>query len=121
MKLKIIRIFSTVFICIRYWIFVFLEYLQIYGADGSLLRAESRRGRGKGRGGGAVSILWFFCIDLNYYSLILVKIILYSKKSLKSCPTNMIRFLMKKKNQNAQFYHKKRQNIYFKLHLQGKK
>lgn len=31
--------------------------LQIYGADGSLLRAESRRGRGKGRGGGAVSIL----------------------------------------------------------------
>lgn len=30
-------------------------YLQIYGADGSLLRAESRRGRGKGRGGGAVS------------------------------------------------------------------
>lgn len=26
--------------------------LQIYGADGSLLRAESRRGRGKGRGGG---------------------------------------------------------------------
>lgn len=37
---------------------VFLPFiLQIYGADGSLLRAESRRGRGKGRGGGAVSIL----------------------------------------------------------------
>lgn len=34
----------------------FSIYLQIYGADGSLLRAESRRGRGKGRGGGAVSI-----------------------------------------------------------------
>lgn len=33
----------------------FIFYLQIYGADGSLLRAESRRGRGKGRGG-AVSI-----------------------------------------------------------------
>lgn len=32
-------------------------YFQIYGADGSLLRAESRRGRGKGRGGGAVSFL----------------------------------------------------------------
>lgn len=34
----------------------FVIYFQIYGADGSLLRAESRRGRGKGRGGGAVSI-----------------------------------------------------------------
>lgn len=31
--------------------FLFL-LLQIYGADGSLLRPESRRGRGKGRGGG---------------------------------------------------------------------
>lgn len=34
----------------------FIFNFQIYGADGSLLRAESRRGRGKGRGGGAVSI-----------------------------------------------------------------
>lgn len=46
------------------WFTAFIKYnnfhfqyslLQIYGADGSLLRAESRRGRGKGRGG-AVSI-----------------------------------------------------------------
>lgn len=35
--------------------FSLIFFLQIYGADGSLLRAESRRGRGKGRGG-AVSI-----------------------------------------------------------------
>lgn len=37
--------------------FCFAFIFQIYGADGSLLRAESRRGRGKGRGGGAVSII----------------------------------------------------------------
>lgn len=31
----------------------YFSYFQlIYGADGSLIRGESRRGRGKGRGGG---------------------------------------------------------------------
>lgn len=31
----------------------YFPYFQlIYGADGSLIRGESRRGRGKGRGGG---------------------------------------------------------------------
>lgn len=40
---------------------IILFILQIYSADGSLLRAESRRGRGKGRGGGAVSI---YTLDL---------------------------------------------------------
>lgn len=45
---------------INYAVFVCFMWFQIYGADGSLLRAESRRGRGKGRGGGAVSS--FSCI-----------------------------------------------------------
>ncbi len=39
----------------------FLYFQLIYGADGSLIRGESRRGRGKGRGGGVsrgVSVLF---------------------------------------------------------------
>lgn len=35
----------------------FFFYLQlIYGADGTLIRGESRRGRGKGRGGGVSTV-----------------------------------------------------------------
>lgn len=34
-------------------------FLQIYGADGSLIRGESRRGRGKGRGGAVSTHLKF--------------------------------------------------------------
>jgi hypothetical protein len=34
-------------------ILFFYLFKQIYSADGSIIRGESRRGRGKGRGGGA--------------------------------------------------------------------
>lgn len=55
----------------------FLSLLQIYSADGSLLRAESRRGRGKGRGGGGagskqVSFNHFVRLLILFISLILV-------------------------------------------------
>lgn len=43
-----------------------MSYLfkQIYSADGSIIRGESRRGRGKGRGGGANKV----STDKNFLS-----------------------------------------------------